>query len=428
MPNRIPASSCSRRLLAGALLLAAFVAVPSRADDTVVKIGSATVRIAEPVVVAESGAGEDRWGFHQFPTISRLPDGRLLVTWNATDDADSKYGHPGPSRVSVDGGRTWTEWMPDDPLLTVSHSPISPVGDGEFLCVPMSPALSTAREKIVLPEPAAKFFVYGEVLQYRLADLPPEVRRFVGRIPALRWKPATKRWERETVAWETDEALVRLRKGESVFSRPYLDNRLVGVGKRLLYPSYHLSYRLPDGTLPKNKECWCMASDDKGRTWGRLGLIAHDAKGESIRAEPSLVECADGSLACLIRCTDHLQRPLLIAHSQDGGRTWGPTRELAPFGVMPQTLRLAGGAIVASFGRPGVHLALAEDASARTWSERIPLIPAEGRPVTKLSCGYTRLLPLDDKSFLVAYSEFQRPRPDGKTGKAILVRKVTVGR
>jgi len=395
-----------------------FAADPPRATRT--QLGSARVTLSEPIVVALSAPGEKRWGFHQFPTLSRLPDGRLLVTYNATADADSAYGHPGPAFVSADDGRTWTAWTADDPLLTVSHSAISPVANGEFLCVPMSPSLSVAREKLTLPGPVAKYDAYGEVVQYRLSDLPPRVQEFVGRVPALRWLPQQRKWQREEIVWDTKDALVRCRKGEGVFCRPYIDNRLVQIGKRLYYPSYHLSYPLPDGTLPKHKESWCMVSDDNGRSWQRHGLIAHADQGDSMRAEPSLVETASGELACLLRSTDQRQRPLWITHSRDGGRTWEPARNLFPFGVMPQTLRLGNDVVVATFGRPGVQFAVAEDREARNWSPTLS--------IAAQSCGYTRLLALDQRSLLIAYSDFNWPMAEGKTGKAILVRRVEVDR
>jgi hypothetical protein len=161
-----------------------------------------------------------------------------------------------------------------------------------------------------------------------------------------------------------------------------------------------------------------MVSDDNGRSWQRHGLIAHAKDGDSIRAEPSLVEAPSGELACLLRSTDQRQRPLHITHSRDGGRTWEPTRELFPFGVMPQTLRLGNGVIVATFGRPGVHLALSEDPAARQWSRSLG--------IAANSCGYTRLLALDEHSFLIAYSDFHWPAANGKLARAILVRKVEV--
>ncbi len=390
-------------------------------DLTRVRLGNVSVTMSPPVVVSLSAPGERRWGQHQFPALSRLPDGRLWLTYNASADRDDEYGRPGPVFVSSDQGRSWTKAQPDDSRLAISHSVVSPVGKGEFLCVPMSPGLSINREKLQLPEPATKFNVYGEVLLYRLGDCPPRVGEFVGRIPALRWRSEQQAWQREEIEWDTTDALVRTRKSDYVFSRPYLDNALVRIGERLFYASYHLGYRLPDGSWPKNYAAWCMVSDDNGRKWQRLGLIAHDPTGNAMMGEPSLVATENGDLACLIRTTDHRQRPLLATYSRDGGRTWEPTRELFKFGVMPQTLRLKNGVVVASFGRPGVQLAVAQDTAARIWSPMLPLVAGDH------SCGYTRLLPLDERSFLIVYSNFQWP-DNGEQRKSILVRRIAAER
>jgi hypothetical protein len=163
-----------------------------------------------------------------------------------------------------------------------------------------------------------------------------------------------------------------------------------------------------------------MVSDDNGRSWQRHGLIAHAKQGDSMRAEPSLTETASGELACLLRSTDQQQRPLWITHSRDNGKTWEPARKLFPFGVMPQTLRLGNDVLVATFGRPGVELAVAADREARNWSPTLT--------IAAQSCGYTRLLELDQRSFLIAYSDFRWPMAEGSVGKAILVRKVEIDR
>lgn len=418
-----------RLLFVSATFVSPLGAIAAEAGDATEHTrGNVRVKLSPPVVVALSAPGERRWGQHQFPALSRLPDGRLWLTYNTSGDRDDEYGHPGPAYESADSGQTWQKATPADPLLAISHSVISPVGEGEFLCAPMSPSLPIEREKILLPEPAAKFNAYGEVLQYRLSELPPRVAEFVGKVPAVRWNAARKAWERETIAWDTNDVLLRTRKDAFVFSRPYIDNVLVASGKRLLYPSYHLGHLLPDGSLPKSYACWCLASDDRGRTWRRLGLISNDAAGDSIRAEPALAETSPGELVCLIRTTDHRQRPLLITHSRDGGASWEPARELFPFGVMPQLLRLENGIVVASFGRPGVQLAFAQDAAARTWSEMLPLIAGDPVKPADHSCGYTRMVALDASSFLIAYSDFTAQNDEGQACKAIVVQRVEVER
>jgi hypothetical protein len=43
----------------------------------------------------------------------------------------------GPAAVSHDEGRTWQVVDLDEKGLTIAHSPVAEVFDGEFLCVPM---------------------------------------------------------------------------------------------------------------------------------------------------------------------------------------------------------------------------------------------------------------------------------------------------
>src|SRR3990172_8783865 len=95
--------------------------VPVRSE----RVGSLRVTISEAIPVALSEPGEERWGVHQFPTLSALPDGRLLVTYNCTGDRDSEYGWPGPACVSGDGGLTWARADAGNPSLAISNSVIS---------------------------------------------------------------------------------------------------------------------------------------------------------------------------------------------------------------------------------------------------------------------------------------------------------------
>jgi hypothetical protein len=384
------------------------------------------IRLSDPVVVALSAPGETRWGFHQFPAISRLPDGRLLVTYNDRADRDDAYGTPGPAFVSVDDGETWMSWQPPDDLLAVSHTVISPVYDGEFLCAPIAPSLGIAAEQIELPALAGTMNVYGEVLFYRASDCAPDVRQYLGRLPATRWSPTTGCWQRETLSWDTTRALVRTRKNDYVIPRPFLDNALLKFDGKLYYPDFHLQHQLADGSVPKNYVCWCMISADNGRTWQRHGRIAYDASGEVMMGEPCLLPTAAGRLACVIRCSDHTQRPMLICFSDDAGRSWSATEPLAEFGVMPQAVLLENGIAALAYGRPGVHLRFAADGSARNWTAPLTLVGAQSVQPTADSCGYTRLLQVAPDAFLIAYSDFRYSTPAGDDCKAILVRRVQV--
>ncbi len=393
-----------------------------------VRLGRVKVRLDDPSVVALSVPGETRWGYHQFPVLSRLPDQRLLATFNDGPDCDDAYGRPGPARVSGDGGRTWQPADLPDPLLSVSHSPVSEVAGGEYFCAPMSPPQDLAAGGIVLPEPSGRMDSYGEVLFHRLDQCPPAVPSFLERIPAVRWIPAAGAWKREEIAWDIASGLARVRTGEGVIPRPYIDNRVLRHAGLLYYADYHFQRLLPDGSLPKSYAAWCLVSRDNGRSWRRHGLIAYDPAGRLMMGEPCLFPTADGALACVIRCANQRQAPLLIARSRDGGLTWSEPRRLHDFGVMPQGLLLANGIAAVSFGRPGVHLLFSPDGAAGEWVGPVSLVAGAGGEVTAHSCGYTRLLAVADDAFLAIYSDFNHRDERGQACKAILVRKIAVGK
>ncbi|MCC6144951.1 MAG: exo-alpha-sialidase, partial [Candidatus Hydrogenedentes bacterium] len=391
-------------------------------------LGELGLRVSEPVVVALSAVGEKRWGYHQFPAIFRLPDGRVLLTFNNCPDREDAYGKPGPAYVSSDEGVTWAAWTPPDAMLSIADSAISDVGHGEYLCVPMSRPLDLVQEKVALPAPVATMDVYGEVLLHRLDQCSDQVQAFMRAIPATRWIPDQKQWRRETMAWDMEQAFIRTRQAEQVIARPYIDKAILAVDGVLYYPGYHVPYVLPDGTTPRNFACWCMTSEDQGHTWRRQGLIAADASGDLMMGEPCMVPTTSGNLACVIRCADQNQKPMRITYSADKGRTWSAPTPLYDFGVMPQALLLSNGVTVLSFGRPGVRLMFSPDGSAKHWTAPLSLIAGDATNIYAHSCGYTRLLPAGNDSFLIAYSDFAYPAKDGGLCKAILIRKVQVSR
>jgi hypothetical protein len=118
--------------------------------------------------------------------------------------------------------------------------------------------------------------------------------------------------------------------------------------------------------------------------------------------------------------------PLYLSRSRDLGKTWSKPEIIAPNGVYPRLLRLANGVLVLSSGRPGAEVRLCYDKQARNWSAPYRLVPLTSPNVQVDSCGYTDLVALDRNSFLVVYSWFKSPAPDGQTHKGILVRRITV--
>lgn len=110
------------------------------------------------------------------------------------------------------------------------------------------------------------------------------------------------------------------------------------------------------------------------------------------------------------------------------GRTWTPALPLFDFGVWPCALMLGNGALALSYGRPAVHLAFDPEGTGESWPVRMPVIECDPAAVQRHSCGYTSLLPLDEDSFLLAYSDFLHRNAGGQPCKTIFVRHISVKR
>jgi hypothetical protein len=381
--------------------------------------------LGTPVVAALSAVGEERWGFHQFPNLTRTPDGTILLTWADAADASETHGQPAPVLGSTDQGRTW-EPFGAQPRPTRPHFCLSSVFNGEYLAMPSAPYLNMQQAGVALPAPLCTANVYGTVRSYRVADLPPRVQDYYHRVPGLRWSPAGGQWTTCTIAYDPKDMLAWNREGSDVLPRTFFERPLLRHGSDLLYADYRVRYALPDGTVPPKGATHLMVSEDNGRSFHPRATVAADPSGRDLYGEPQLAPTADGRLVCVLRKTDQEQKPMAITWSADNGRTWSAPRDLFTFGVWPCVLLLGCGTLALSYGRPGVHLRLDPSGTGLQWSEPITLIEGSHQDVHRHTCGYTSLLALDERSFLIAYSDFLHRDTEGQPCKAILVRRVTV--
>jgi hypothetical protein len=389
-----------------------------------------TARIGAPVVVALSRPGETRWGFHQFPALSPLPDGRILCTFNKQRDAIAAYGGASGAYVSADNGATWKRATIADLGLIAPHPSVSEVFDGEYLCAPATAAFDAKKHKVELPEPVGQFHAYIQNNLYRLSDFPERVREHFAVLPAYRWMPETKEWRKAAVKYDTKGMLLCARaQGDEqlLLPRTWFERRLLKVGKELLYADYRANYLLDDGSVPKHNSSTLMVSTDNGRSFQRRATIATDPKGEDAMCEPRLALNARGELVCVIRRTvSSVQKSMMITHSKDAGRTWAKPRKLFEFGVWPSLVSLECGVMALSFGRPGAHLSFSPNGGGRTWTDPVTIRKGNPKQVMMKTCGYTDLMALDADSFLMVYSDFEHKDENGRQRKAILVRRVDV--
>jgi hypothetical protein len=404
--------------------MALFCAAAGGAMPPVAPGEPVTIALDEPVVVARAPAGEKRWGYWQFPRIERLADGRLHASWSISADSAKSYGNNSSGHaVSIDQGKTWSaieqaeaDTLPGGTLLA----------NGDRLKLAWETPVPA--DSVVLPQPIADVdFRRGEVRPersghrfYNPAELPALVRQGY---PQFRMAKGTSQWVKEypsvaipgVVTWEREGVLVR----------PFFMGNLLLAPDRSLWTSAYWP-RLVDGKVTVYIPTF-VRSIDHGRTWNFASDIPFQPdqaaqpgwKKADGFAEPEVTVMPDGSMLALLR-----GGLLYVARSTDKGQTWGRPRVFDKAGVLPQLLVLESGITLAAYGRPGVFVRATGDKSGQVWNEpvSVPLHKAEWG----LSCGYTGLLALDERTALLIYSDFGFPDEDGRPRKTILIRRATL--
>lgn len=387
------------------------------------------VEYGEPIVVAVSQVDEKRWGYHQFPALAQLPDGIIELSYSNNEDAITTYGSKCPVFVSKDQGQTWVNDDKGFPFDIKPHSSVCEVAPGEYLFVPPAKPLDLAVINLSLPKPAA-IFEKGQFEMHRIEDCPKAVQEYCSVIDAFRWTESTKKWNPEKIKYDTNGLTVwKNAKGKEInlVPRTWFEHPPIKVGDELIYADYRAKYLDQNGKLDLFWTSLCMVSKDKGKTWTKRGTILSGSITTPAN-EPMISPTSDGGLICVIRTdgSGGSSTKLLVTHSKDTGLTWSPAKAINDFGVFPGAILLGNDVLVVSYGRLGVHLKFSINGLGESWSNPISLIPATGSWNDAVSCGYTSLLAINANEFLIAYSDFKHKDKEGKTRKAILVRRVKV--
>ncbi len=387
---------------------------------------SVRLSFGQPVIVAQGPTWEEAgWGSHQFPAIRALPDGRLALAYHIVNDRAEDYGLERGWAVSSDGGESWATALAEElPAIKARFGTRLP--SGRYL-------------RAVTPKP----FKISEEL-YRSLE-----RKIEGRQYALGVE------EIPDGLFEKDKWLFALSEADSLRETEFFSElefpgmTLSLTGGAIIRPfPFGPVKTAPDGSVwvahywhgrdPHNLgytsyyACYYFRSTDEGRSFHlqswiqykpHTGLFLGAFLAEGF-CEPDICFMPDGSMITLLRTGG--SAPSFLARSADGGRSWSEPVLFDRCGVFPQLLRLDCGVTLASYGRPGLYVRASSDPSGLAWETPYELMPYDPQRITRDSCCYTGLVALDERTALLAYTDFNVPDASGVKRKSVMVRKVRV--
>ena len=265
-------------------------------------------------------AGEG-WDYHQNPILHAFSDGRLLMCWGAYDIQECSNDEVVLHSVSEDQGETWEppQVFMASPSAVVSHLYFAEMEDGEALVVYREGHYYGARE-----DRRRK----ASVGWANYAESPMHTLQKRSHDGGFTWDPPT----------EIDPALVMGCDSPPYYGAPEQLLRLAS-GELLL----SVGYMDPDRRDPQHFNVAFLRSADGGRTWEKTAdLTVPEERGAM---EPSAAEVAPDVLYCAIRNKGGY---VYETRSVDGGRTWEePSKTAIPtVEAMAKVLTLASGRLM----------------------------------------------------------------------------------
>ncbi len=417
---------------------AAAGASPTAKDSAAIHI-----EVGEPVIVSQGPADLDRgggsWGKWQFPMMRRLADSRLVVWFSVGADSVESYGKGVAWAISSDEGKTW-QMQPSKPASEIDAGVFLP--NGERLRAVQQVSQSVG--KLTLPKPICEFVCsFGSSWRlYPPESFPPKMTQWVFErsVDGKSWKRETPTvtipdWVRSVVTERSDTpGLTGQREGLVIL--PILQ------GKMRIAPDQSLWAVTYEWRMQGDRARYVpvfLRSTDGGHAWRMQGEIRYQpdiqadppAEKRDGFTEPDYEFMPDGSLICLMRTSDGCGLgPLYLTRSTDNAKTWSKPVVFDSFGKIPQLLTLKNGVTLASYGQsggPGYFVVRAtKDPAGLAWTEPTKITYSPGDGSAWDSCGHTEMVPLDDHSALLVYSDFNTPDANGVKRKTILVRKINV--
>ncbi len=416
------------------------------------------------------------WGWVQFPWLYKMRDGNIgLYIHDAADSWAIFDGGEATGKwlVSEDKGATWRTATPEDrammgtqlpngdvlrsmpnPSMDITNVKESPSTFGNYH-IPtddLSPKKPECDD--MLPNPITYCCnIFGDISKVYMLDSIPD-KLCDKRFSFYRLKNGESRgnitysdvdWKyRTTVSFKPN------RNGNDVW--------LYGAGLAscrtpIVAPdgSLYIAHYRENGTNPftgvyeGTTNAYFLRSTDNGESWQIVGYIPYkepDTEKDPLAYlkkgfdEPTIAFMPDGSVLCLLRTCDVFLGspewgPTYITRSFDGCRTWTKPEYFTDRGALPQLLQLKNGVTLAVITRPGIYVYASED-NGRTWNAVVEVMTDKDRSVLANnppekpnfhqwagSCCNCTILPLDDNSAILAYSDFYVECEDGIKRKGI---------
>lgn len=385
------------------------------------------LEIGEPVVLEQGAVGDNAWGHYQFPGLAYTLDGNIVATWNYTSDTIDDYVNTLRSKVSTDGGLTWS----NDKSLCTTPDKFQMSNGKYFAGFKRANAHASTWQNEYTP---ATTWDNNSYKMFFAEDLPKNEDTTVWGYEYDLQTDTTAEFEC-TINWP-HAPLVEFPGGKvypmtQMFSLS--QDGIITIDGVMYLPMYFHGFNsyaeTRENALNSHNRyysCYIFSSKDNGRTWDFLSQLT--TFGRSLvfsegLCEPCLNVMPDGSVMILMRSGGN-GKPCYWARSTNNCESWSVIKKFDDVGVLPQMITLGCGVSIATYGRPYMRIRATSDPSGKTWQPAQTFDMYSGKEHS--SCYYTDLLPLDETHALWIYSDFQYPNADGVPVKSIITRVITV--
>lgn len=406
------------------------------------------LNFSEPVLVSMGPETKTAgWGPHQFPELKFLPNGDLFLRFNLGADSEAAYGNEHGCFFSSDKGKTWVQ-RPESEFLAKNGIVIGN-GDRIRFDEPPSIPLDEETEKCLSGSLGAVGHVeHKNQTFYRMEDVHHELIEPTWTLTRMPGDKGVSVEEKVKLNWP--HMVVRACRGVLVRNFPMGRIRISPTDGSLWMTHYGTGCDPKTGEFHRQQSNYLFRSTDHGHTWDLIHYLPFDAdrnkefdpladKREGY-GENDITFAPDGSMVKIIRSSGFYPRlapsehgPSYITRSTDGGYTWSDPVVFDDRGVWPTLCTLKCGVTIAGYGRPGFFIRATEDPACLKWEDRVELIHSSGEASkdaasmeTKATCSYCDIVPLDDRTAGIAYSDFTQKDETGNLRKCMMFRTVTV--